>query len=122
MPQLCQAARSAASTFGGVNGTERSRTPVASNTALAIADGTTAAAGSPAAPRLFGRPVDQVDRGLPAPRERSGSDSSPNRGWSPRAVERQLLLQGPAHRLHDVAFDLVAHAVGIDDLPAIVRT
>src|SRR6266550_8594881 len=38
----------AALTLSGVKGTERSRTPVASNTALEIADGTTAADGSPA--------------------------------------------------------------------------
>jgi glycine/D-amino acid oxidase-like deaminating enzyme len=40
----CNAARN----FAGVNGTERSRMPVASNTALLTAEGTTAAAGSPA--------------------------------------------------------------------------
>src|SRR5262245_11132208 len=45
---LAQAAPVAAFTLLGVNGTERSRTPVASNTAFEIADGTTAAAGSPA--------------------------------------------------------------------------
>ena len=38
----------AARTRSDVNGTVRSRTPVASKTALAMADGTTAAAGSPA--------------------------------------------------------------------------
>ncbi len=35
-------------TLSGVNGTDRSRTPVASKTAFEIADGTTAADGSPA--------------------------------------------------------------------------
>jgi hypothetical protein len=34
-------------TFSGVNGTDRKRTLVASNTAFEIADGTTAAEGSP---------------------------------------------------------------------------
>src|SRR5580704_6083036 len=43
-----QTALSAASTFAGVNGTERSRAPVASNTAPAIAAGTSAQVGSPA--------------------------------------------------------------------------
>src|SRR5207302_2615407 len=38
----------AASTLAGVKGTDRSRTPIASKTALAVAAGTTAAAGSPA--------------------------------------------------------------------------
>src|SRR5215469_2718359 len=38
----------AAFTLVGVNGTERSRTPIASKTALEIADGITAADGSPA--------------------------------------------------------------------------
>ena len=48
----------AAFTFSGVNGTERMRTPVASKTALAMADGTTAAAGSPAPQgRSFGRSI-----------------------------------------------------------------
>src|SRR5262249_47123115 len=52
-PAVAQAAiphagRSAAFTFSGVNGTERSRTPTASNTAFEIADGTTDAEGSPA--------------------------------------------------------------------------
>ncbi len=39
----------AASTFAGRNGTERSRTPTASNTAFEIAAGTTAAAACPLA-------------------------------------------------------------------------
>ena len=38
----------AAKTFAGMKGTERSRTPIASNTALPIAPGTIAADGSPA--------------------------------------------------------------------------
>src|SRR5690242_14724554 len=38
---------SAASTFCGENGTERSRAPVASKIAFAMAEGTTAAVGSP---------------------------------------------------------------------------
>ena len=38
----------AARTLAGVKGTDRSRTPIASKTALAMAAGTTAAAGSPA--------------------------------------------------------------------------
>ena len=37
------------------------------------------------------------------------------------AVELHLLHQHAAQRLQDVALDLGAHAVGIDDLPAIVR-
>jgi glycosyltransferase involved in cell wall biosynthesis len=53
-----QAVPKAAFTLVGVNGTERMRTPVASNTALATADGTTAAAGSPAPQgRSFGRSI-----------------------------------------------------------------
>jgi hypothetical protein len=42
------ASRRAAFTFSGVKGTERKRTPAASNTAFEIARGTTAADGSPA--------------------------------------------------------------------------
>lgn len=49
---------SAAFTLAAVNGTERIRTPVASNMAFATADGTTAAAGSPAPQgRSFGRSI-----------------------------------------------------------------
>ena len=58
--------RIAAFTLSGVYGTERSRTPVASNTAFEIADGTTAAAGSPAPHGARVRPVDQVDARSPA--------------------------------------------------------
>ena len=48
----------AAITLSGVKGTERSRTPIASNTAFEIAEGTTAAAGSPAPHgRSFGRSI-----------------------------------------------------------------
>jgi hypothetical protein len=48
----------AAITLSGVKGTERSRTPIASNTAFEIADGTTAPAGSPAPHgRSFGRSI-----------------------------------------------------------------
>src|SRR5256886_2582528 len=46
----------AASTLVGVNGTHRSRTPIASKTALAMAAGTAAAAWLPRAPRPFPRP------------------------------------------------------------------
>jgi hypothetical protein len=45
-------------TLSGVKGTERSRTPIASNTAFEMAEGTTAAAGSPAPHgRSFGRSI-----------------------------------------------------------------
>src|SRR4051794_29582330 len=48
----------AAFTLSGVNGTDRRRTPIASNTAFEIADGTTAAAGSPAPHGFsFGRSI-----------------------------------------------------------------
>ena len=48
-------------TLAGVNGIERKRTPVASNTALAIAEGITAALGSPA-PQGFsvGRSINSI--------------------------------------------------------------
>lgn len=48
----------AAVTLSGVKGTERSRTPIASNTAFEIAGGTTDAEGSPAPHgRSFGRSI-----------------------------------------------------------------
>src|SRR5262249_61905312 len=51
----------AALTLSGVKGPERSRTPIASNTALEIADGTTAAAGSPAPHgRSLGRSIRSI--------------------------------------------------------------
>src|ERR1700730_7609743 len=46
-PTLCLVVRMAVCTLSGVNGTERSRAPVASKTAFEMADGTTAAEGSP---------------------------------------------------------------------------
>ena len=46
--EIDQAPCIAALTFAGVKGTERNRTPTASKTAFAIADGTIADAGSPA--------------------------------------------------------------------------
>ena len=56
------AARGAAFTLSGVNGTERRRTPVASNTAFEIADGTKAAAGSPAPHGgMVGRSIKSMD-------------------------------------------------------------
>ena len=52
----------AALTLSGVNGTERSRTPIASKTAFEIADGTTAADGSPAPQGFsFGRSISSID-------------------------------------------------------------
>lgn len=45
--RVCATAARAAFTRSGVNGTERSRAPAASNTALPIAAGTTTTAGSP---------------------------------------------------------------------------
>src|SRR6185295_19888693 len=35
-------------------------------------------------------------------------------------IKGDRLAQGPARRLHDATFDLVAHAVRIDDLAAVV--
>ena len=46
--QFSYVARAAVFTLAGENGTERNRTPMASNTAFEIAEGTTAAEGSPA--------------------------------------------------------------------------
>src|SRR5262245_14239176 len=35
-------------------------------------------------------------------------------------IKADRLAQGPARRLYDTAFDLVAHTVGIDDLAAVI--
>jgi hypothetical protein len=51
----------AALTFAGVNGTDRSRTPTASKTAFEIAEGITAADGSPAPQGFsFGRSISSM--------------------------------------------------------------
>src|SRR4029077_7200612 len=73
------------------------------------------------APRLFGRPVDQVDEDVRHLGEGQDRIARPIEAGHGRTVECQLLLQGPAYGLDDVAFDLAQHAVGIDDLPAIVQ-
>jgi len=39
-----------------------------------------------------------------------------------RPIERHLLVQRPARRLHDAALDLVAQPVGIHDLAAVHRS
>src|SRR6266568_4742450 len=56
-----QAGLRPASTLAGTKGTERRRTPIASNTAFEIAAGTTAAVGSPAPQgRSFGRSISSI--------------------------------------------------------------
>ena len=55
------ARRIAASTLAGLNGTDRKRTPVASKTAFAIAEGTTEVVGSPAPHGTsFGRSIKSI--------------------------------------------------------------
>ena len=71
--------------------------------------------------RAFVRPVDQ--HGLDLGHVRHGQDRivHPVLRQDPVAVEPHVLVQGPAHRLDDAAFDLVGQPVGIDDLPGIGR-
>src|SRR5262249_59303311 len=73
------------------------------------------------APRLFGRPVDQVDEDVRYLGESQDRIARPVEAGHGRAAECQLLLQGPAHGLDDVSFDLALHPIRTDDLPAIVQ-
>ena len=59
---------------------------------------------------LFGHRIETQDRiGLPVD------------AGDPGIVEGNAFIQGPAHRLHDRAFDLVDQPVRIDHLPAVDR-
>ena len=114
------APRNAPFTLSAVYGTERRRVPVASNTAFEIADGTTAALGSPA-PQGF-----SVGRSTNSMMISGTSGKVENRiacpieARHPGPVELKLLLERSTHRLGHVAFDLVLEAIRIDDLPAVV--
>src|ERR1700674_2607339 len=72
------------------------------------------------APGLLAGAVDQVDVDLRYLREGKDRVALPVEAGDPGAVERHLFLEGAAHRLDDVALDLLTHAVRIDDLAAIV--
>src|SRR5262249_12964463 len=67
------------------------------------------------AERALARTVDQLD--LDCRRFRYGEDriARPVARENSAGVEAHLLLQRPAHRLHDAAFDLVDEPVRIDD-------
>src|SRR4029453_12196922 len=52
--------------------------------------------------------------------EREDRVARPVEARHTRSIEGDLLLQRAAYRLHQVAFDLVPDAVGIDDLAAVV--
>ena len=72
------------------------------------------------APRLLGRPVDQVDHDLGHVREGQNRVARPVEACDGAAIEGDLLHQHPADGLDDVAVELVAHAVRINDLAAIL--
>src|SRR6266480_4070825 len=113
-------ALSAARTLSGVKGTERSRTPTASKTALAIAEGTIAAVGSPAPHgRSFGRSMRSMT--ISHLREPQDGIALPVEACHGGPVPLQVLDQRAAHGLDDVAVDLVAQPVGVDDLAAVMR-
>src|SRR6266508_3350104 len=67
------------------------------------------------------RPVDKMDldtvRQVGKAHDRVGA---PIPAGNLRSVERHLFVQGPACGLHDAALDLIANAIGIDDLTAVV--
>src|SRR5262249_60888408 len=72
------------------------------------------------APWLLCWPVDKVDGHLRYLRKLEDWIARPIDARHPRAIELQLLEQCAAGGLHDVPFDLVSEAVGIDDLAAVV--
>src|SRR6266511_1420022 len=67
------------------------------------------------AERTLIRTVDQLD--LDLRRFRHGEDriAGPVARQNPAPIETHLLLQRPAHRLDDAAFDLAGEPIGIDD-------
>src|SRR5262249_56830061 len=73
------------------------------------------------AERALVRTVDQLD--LDLRRFRHGEDriAGPVARQNPLLVETHLLLQRPAHRLDDAAFDLAGEPIRIDDQPGIDR-
>src|SRR5690349_21863390 len=73
------------------------------------------------APRLLLRPIDQIDCDFGYVRERQNRICTPIEARHGRAVELQVFDKRSADRLDDVAFDLVAQAIRIDDLAAIMR-
>src|SRR5262249_12326987 len=64
--------------------------------------------------------VDELDMDLRDLREGEDRVALPVDAGHPRAIEGDLLLEGAAHRLDDVALDLLAHALRIDDLASVV--
>src|SRR5439155_27008079 len=73
------------------------------------------------APRPFLRPVDEIDDDLWYFRELQAGIALPVDARHGGPVPLQVLDQRAAHRLDDVAVDLVAQPVGVDDLAAVVR-
>src|SRR5258708_35969914 len=73
------------------------------------------------APGLLGRPVDELDHDLRYLGEGDDRIGRPVEARDMRAVEGDLFLEGAAPGPDDVAFALVLDAVGVDELPAIMR-
>src|SRR5262249_3151820 len=73
------------------------------------------------APRHFVGRIDQIDGDFGHVWKREDRIAAPVEARDRAAAEGELLDQRAAHGLHDVALDLVAQAVGVDDLPALVR-
>ena len=74
-------------TFSGVKGTERILTPAASKIAFEIADGMTAADGSPAPQGFSIRTIDKLDNDVRRLRESEDRISHPIDACHPGAVE-----------------------------------
>ena len=111
----------AAMRLSRVIGRWRTRTPSASNTALAIAAVTGPCAASPAPTGSHLRPLDQFDFDLRHLAEAKDRVFRPAGAGDALPVEADAFLQHPAGGLDRAAFDLVDDAVGIDGFADIDR-
>ena len=72
--------------------------------------------------RLFGWTIDQLYVDLGHAGEPQDRIARPIHAHNAGAIEHHLFHQHAADGLQDAALDLCAHAIGINDLPAIMRT
>src|SRR5690242_627503 len=70
--------------------------------------------------RWLARLVDQLSNNIWNLRERQDGIALPVQAGDARWRELHFFFHGATQRLNHIAFDLVAHAVSIDDLPAVM--
>ena len=117
----CYVAASAPRTRSGVNGTSRSRTPTASNTAFAIAAGVGGCARLAASEVRLPGPVDEDRFHRRDLREAKNRIALPVGAGHAQAVESDLLLERPARGLDQPTLELVGETARVDHLPGIGR-